>query len=94
VLNQRLLGTLRGELIEAEPLEVDDVTGARHTIPTYRCNRLTIAEHPLGVCQFLVIDVGAIEQLAGRQIDFVLGVNAMMGRGWVVDRQRAFVEML
>lgn len=94
VLNQRLLSNLQGDLIEDEPLEVDDVTGAKHTIPTYRCNRLTIGEHSLGECQFLVIDVSAIEQEAGRRIDFVFGVNAMMERSWVVNSQRAFIEML
>jgi hypothetical protein len=94
ILNHGLLDSLREELREGEPLEVDDVTGARYTIPTYTSDRLAMGEHPLGACQLLLIDMSAIEQKAGRRLDFVFGVNAMLGHSWVVNRPQGCVDML
>lgn len=94
LLNQRLLGMLQTGLTEDEPIEVEDATGAKHTIPTFRCKDLVIGECLLEEFQFLVIDLSAIEQAKHLQIDFVFGLNAMKGKRWIVNRQESFIELM
>lgn len=94
VLNQRLLGKLQDALTADQPLSVDDATGATHLIPTYTCSALSMGAYALGACRCLVIDISAIEQKAGRSIDFVFGLNAMMGHSWVVNEQQGFIDLL
>jgi hypothetical protein len=85
VLNRTLLTQLGEQLTEAEALEVEDAVGTKHKIPTFRCDSLAIGERLLGDCQFLVLDLGAIEQETGQAVDCIFGINAMMGRSWVID---------
>jgi hypothetical protein len=92
VLNQKLLTELRDAVSEGAELEVEDATGAKHMIPTFECQTLHIGPIPLGECQVLAIDLGHAEREFNTQIDFVFGVNAMMGREWVIDRPRKRLE--
>lgn len=93
VLNANSLDRFRSEVTEAEPLEAEDPTGAKMTLPTYVGKSLKIGEYPLGECRFLVIDMAALEQAAGLRADFVLGVSAMSGRTWVLDREHSLIEI-
>ena len=94
LLNQRLLGVFQAGLIEDEPIEVEDATGAKHIVPTFRCSNLAIGDYPLEDFQFLLIDLTAVEQEKHLQIDFVFGLNAMKGKRWLVNRQESFIELI
>lgn len=94
VLNQVLLTKLEKEMIEDEPIEVEDATSAKHQIPTFKSQGLAIGDHLLGECRFLVLDLSAFEQESGRRIDCVFGINAMMSRSWIVDSLRQRIEMM
>ncbi len=93
VLNATALSRLQDRVTAAEPLEAEDPTGAKMMLPTYVGNSLKIGEYPLGECRFLVIDMRALEQVAGLRADFVLGVSAMQGRTWALDRERSVIEI-
>lgn len=94
VLNQILLTKLEKEMTEDEPIEVEDATGVKHQIPTFRSKGLAIGDHLLGECRFLVLDLSVFEQESGRRIDCVFGINAMMNRSWIVDSLRQRIEMM
>ncbi len=93
VINQQHVGAFQEALIKAEPLEVEDATGAKHTIPTFKCRGLAVGEQMLDDIQVLALDVSVFEQLAGRDLDFVFGTNAMLGQRWVVHPQESFIAI-
>ena len=84
VLNQRLLAELKTEIAEDEPLEAEDPTGAKLMIPTFRCRGLHIGDVAFDECQVFVFDLSTVEREANVRVDFVFGINAMMGKGWVL----------
>lgn len=94
VLNSNSLERLRHALTEAEPLEAEDPTGAKFTVPTFRCSGLQLEDFALGESRFLIIDMSSIEQEVGLHLDLVLGVSSMMGRRWLIDRQRGVIEIM
>jgi hypothetical protein len=67
--------------------EVNDPSGAKATVPVWRHSRLGVEGFLLGECEFLAMDLTAVEAGLGRRIDSILGVNAMLRSGcvWVID---------
>lgn len=94
VFNQRSLDRFRAEIVEDQPVEAEDPTGAKLTIPTFKCGELTIGDYAFAELQFLAIDMSRIEQEAGLHVDFVLGVNGMLAKRWMLDPQGAAIEMM
>lgn len=93
VINQQRVGALQEALTEAKPLEIEDATGVKHTLPTFKCRGLTVGERPLNDCKVLALDLGAFEQLADRNLDFVFGINAMRDQRWVINPQASWIEI-
>ncbi len=94
VLDQRLLAKFEKELTEDEPVAVEDATGAKHKIPTFKCSSLRIGDQLLEERQFLILDLGAIEQESGRRVDCVFGLNTMVEKSWIIDSARQQIEIL
>lgn len=87
VLNVRCFDRLRAELIELQPEETSDPTGAKTVIPVYKHSYLAINDYPIGEGQFLVIDLTEVENAIGVEVDFIFGFNTMRNYNWIVDKQ-------
>jgi hypothetical protein len=91
VFNQSLLPSLEVGLIKSGPLEVEDPTGAKLVIPTFQFKDLRIGGIDCRGRRFLAIDLSAIEHEAGLSIGFVLGLDFISERNWVIDRRHATI---
>lgn len=58
--------------------EVGDVTGAKQTISVWEGASLEVGSVSLGVCAFLAMDLSALETKMQTQVDFILGINALV----------------
>jgi hypothetical protein len=86
VLNARCLDALQADLIEQQPEETRDSTGAKSQIPVYRHPTLEVNGHCLGGIRFLLMDLTAVEKALDIAVDFVFGFNAMVNHNWIVDK--------
>lgn len=93
VLNQRLAEGLREALLQTGPLEVEDPSGSRQRLRTYRSRELKIGKTRMRNLQFLMIDLSAVEQRNDIQIDFIFGISGMLGRRWLIDARQGSLEM-
>ncbi|MDQ7030712.1 MAG: retropepsin-like aspartic protease [Ardenticatenia bacterium] len=87
VLNSARRDELGLELEFVYSEEVTDPSGAEAVIEVWRYPRFGVKDILLGGCELLAIDLTAVEEKLGTQVDFILGVNAMLrwGRVWVID---------
>lgn len=67
--------------------QVSDPTGTEATIDLWQYPQFGVRDVALGECEFLAIDLTAVEARLGARIDFVLGVNTLLrsARVWVID---------
>ena len=86
VLNTRCLDTLQADLIEQQPEETSDSTGAKAQIPVYKHPTLEVNGYCLGGIRFLLMDLTAVEKALDVAVDFIFGFNAMMNHNWIVDK--------
>ncbi len=87
VLNSARLDEFGPELEFVYSEEVTDPSGAVAIIEVWRHPRLGVQDVLLGECEFLTIDLTAVEEKLGTRVDLVFGVNTMLrsGRVWVID---------
>lgn len=85
VLNARRLGDVSNRVEDLGYEEATDPTGATQQVPLYRAEAPAVGERILPAVQFLVIDLGPVEDVLGAPLDFVFGVEAMRGSTWMVD---------
>jgi hypothetical protein len=76
-----------------EAVEAEDPSGARLCIPTFTCRGHKMEEHSFEGVRFLDVDLALVEQKVGLRADLVFGVNAMLGKRWLIDRQKSIIEM-
>ena len=86
VLNARCLEALQADLMEQQPEETMDSTGAKAEIPVYKHPALQVGRLCLGGIRFLVMDLTPVEQALDVVVDFIFGFNAMMNQNWIVDK--------
>jgi len=94
VLNARCLEALQADLIEQQPEETSDSTGARSLIPVYRHASLEINGQCLGGIRFLVMDLTPVEKALDIVVDFIFGFNAMVNHNWIVDKSNQRLLLL
>lgn len=94
VVNPDLLSQAGDLIVQDEPVEVEDPSGARHSLPTVRCTGLRIGGVLLAETRLLALDTSVMEQVTGIRIGLVLGLNAMLGRTWVIDRAGERLEII
>lgn len=86
VLNTSRLHLFTSEVYPIGREEVLDATGRSALVDIYWHAHLAIAEQPLGDVRFLAMDLSALEDILGSELDFILGYNVMQAHDWVVDR--------
>jgi hypothetical protein len=86
VLNARCLDALQADLIEQQPEETSDSTGATSQIPVYKHPTLEINGYCLGGIRFLLMDLTAVEKALDVAVDFIFGFNAMVNHDWILDK--------
>ena len=76
-------------------LEINDVTGAKTTLPLALCSGLSIGDAVLPSFDCFSTDLQAVEKALGCRVDMVFGANAMLKSGfrWLFDKPegKAFV---
>jgi hypothetical protein len=86
VLNARCLEPLQADLIEQQPEETSDSTGAKAWIPVFKHPALEVNGYALGGIRFLLMDLTAVEEALNVAVDFIFGFNAMVSHNWIVDK--------
>ena len=86
VLNARCLDTLQVDLVEQQPEETSDSTGAKAWIPVYKHPALEVNGRCLGGIRFLLMDLTGVENALNVEVDFIFGFNAMVNHNWIVDK--------
>lgn len=86
VLNARCLETLQPELIQQQPEETSDSTGAKAQIPVYKHPALDVSGQSLGGIRFLLMDLTSVEEALDVEVDLIFGFNAMVNQNWIVDK--------
>jgi len=94
VLNAKCLDMLRADLIEQEPEETLDPTGAKALIPVYKYPSLEINGRSIGEIRFLVMDLADVEKAIGMEVDIVFGFDTMASYNWVVGKSQKRLLMI
>jgi predicted aspartyl protease len=84
VLNSERFDELGPHLKREEPVETTDPTGGKTKIPVFRHDNFHIGGVAFGSVRFLVIDLASIEKGLHGKVDFILGLDTMLGHTWTI----------